>query len=81
MELMAFMIMFLSWIFIAGTAGSLENDYITIEQAVIRFAIGVIVLAVDTQFINYLWERRERVEQHISRSGQASSTKADNEIA
>lgn len=59
LELLAFMIMILSWIFIAGTAGSLENDYITIGQAVIRFAIGIVVLAADTQLINHLWEEGE----------------------
>lgn len=59
LELAAFMIMILLWIFIAGTAGSLENDYITIRQAILRFTIGVIALAINTQFINYLWEEGE----------------------
>ena len=59
LELAAFMVMILLWIFIAGTAGSLENDYITIGQAILRFAIGVIVLAINSQFINYLWDGGE----------------------
>jgi len=50
----AFLLFITSLFLIYGTCGSLEIDYITMRQAIIRFAIGLAALGYDAWLINHL---------------------------
>lgn len=61
-ELIAFILFISSIGVIWGTAGSVDLERITLEQAIVRLIPGTIVLGLDTYLINYLTRGGEWVE-------------------
>lgn len=56
-------LLFLAFLFLAGTAGSLEMDTIGLGQACLQLIGGIIVSVPLVYFFQYLWELEQSMRE------------------